>query len=650
MRSVVVAVLLVAACALTEAQDRRTLTRDDAPSRRLALVIGNDTYARSPLRNGRNDARAMAGLLRKLSFDVVVVEDATRASMGAALRSFSSRITPSDLAMVFYAGHGNQVEGVNYLIPVDFDGNSEDEVRFNAIASDEFTRALSRARVGVLILDACRDNPYSGSRSGGRGLAQLEAKGMLVAFATGAGQTASDGQGSDNGVFTSELVQLLGQPGRGLRDTFFEVQRRVQRTTNGRQFPAVYSQLIDDVILTPTTEAAGTAAPPVSAPAGPSAAELALRAELEFWDGIKNSDNVALFRDYLNRYPAGQFRAIAAERIRVATAASSGGSSSAPPKPSGAPPPANRTSGGRSADETRDIDAVVAMVDWVMTGNQVTSDMAITLEPYFLKSQDQRAFVPFVLTVTNPPRSDAVVYIRVVDPAQKPNANGRVEYPWDDVHFVPASQLTGNPARLSRVFMAPAGTYDVYVAVKDRGADAPRGTVRKEQVTVPNFHTGRMIASSVVIADRVTMLSAALEAEQARERPFVFGSQELHPSPDRAFRKTQELAVFFQVYNAALRSGKPDIVIEYDFYRVDASAKTPNSLTPASFFNRTAPQLVNASNLPAQFDHTRFPVPGGITVPLSSFPAGHYRLMIKVTDKVANTTWEPWGEMFSVRE
>lgn len=221
--------------------------------RRLALVIGNDSYVGSPLVNARTDARTMAQALRRLAFDVTAIEDGSRASMWSALRAFSGRLTASDLALVFYAGHGVQVEGNNYLIPVDFKGRSEEEVRFNAISSNEVERALQRARIGVLVLDACRNNPFSGERSGSGGLARVDVQGLLVAYAAGAGQTASDGPIGANGIYTSELVQVLGAPGLGLRETFFEVQRRVAARTNRRQFPAIYSQLIDDVVLTPVS-------------------------------------------------------------------------------------------------------------------------------------------------------------------------------------------------------------------------------------------------------------------------------------------------------------------------------------------------------------------------------------------------------------
>jgi hypothetical protein len=116
--------------------------------------------------------------------------------------------------------------------------------------------------------------------------------------------------------------------------------------------------------------------------------------------------------------------------------------------------------------------------------------------------------------------------------------------------------------------------------------------------------------------------------EEARERPFVFGAQELIPAADMEFAKDDQLATFFQVYNAGLdEAGKPNLVLEYNFHRTEGGAE--------KFFNKTAPQAVNASMLPPTFDPARFPVPGGIEVPLKSFPEGEYRLEIKVTDKVS---------------
>ena len=125
------------------------------------------------------------------------------------------------------------------------------------------------------------------------------------------------------------------------------------------------------------------------------------------------------------------------------------------------------------------------------------------------------------------------------------------------------------------------------------------------------------------------MLSATLGPDEARERPFVFGMQELLPAPDMEFKKAEELSIFFQVYNSGLDSaGKPNLTLEYEFHKVEGTGE--------KFFNKTTPQTVNAANLPPQFDPAKFPVPGGITVPLASFSEGAYRLNVKITDKANN--------------
>jgi hypothetical protein len=253
-----------------------------------------------------------------------------------------------------------------------------------------------------------------------------------------------------------------------------------------------------------------------------------------------------------------------------------------------------------------------------------------------MKSQEQRTFVPFVLTVNNAPKVDSAMYVRVVNPAAQPDPKAKkVEYPWDDIHFVPAAQLAGDPVKLNRVFMATAGTYDVYVAFKERLPEkapknsVPKMGVLKTQVTVPDFYNGELATSTILIADKVNMLSAPINPEEARERPFVFGMQELLPAPDMEFKKGEELSIFFQVYNAGLdASGKPNLLLEYEFHKQEGTGE--------KFFNKTNPQTVNASNLPPQFDPSKFPVPGGITVPLASFGEGSYRLNVKITDKANN--------------
>lgn len=292
----------------------------------------------------------------------------------------------------------------------------------------------------------------------------------------------------------------------------------------------------------------------------------------------------------------------------------------------------------RSKQEQAEIELLVKTVDGVMAGQPAPADITMSVQPFFMKSQEARTFVPFVLSINNAPKADSALYIRVVNPAAVPDPKAKkIEYPWDDIHFVPAAQIAGDAPKLNRVFMAVAGTYDVYIAFKERLAEkAPKNTVAKigvlkTQITVPDFYNAELNTSTILVADTVNMLTAALGPEEARERPFVFGAQELLPAADMEFKKAEELSVFFQVYNSGLDAGgKPDLTLEYEFHKTEAGAE--------KFFNKTNPQVVNASMLPPQFDPAKFPVPGGITVPLASFGEGEYRLAIKITDKAANKT------------
>ena len=205
-------------------------------------------------------------------------------------------------------------------------------------------------------------------------------------------------------------------------------------------------------------------------------------------------------------------------------------------------------------------------------------------------------------------------------------------------HFVSGTQLAGDKVLLNRVFMATAGTYDVYIAFKERLPEkapknaVPKMGVLKTQVIVPDFYNAELNTSTILVADKVNMLTAPVGLEEARERPFVFGLQELLPAPDMEFKKAEELSIFFQVYNAGLDpAGKPNLTLEYEFHKTEGGAE--------KFFNKTSPQTVDATSLPPQFDPAKFPVPGGISVPLTSFTDGEYRLAIKIIDKAANKTW-----------
>ena len=200
--------------------------------------------------------------------------------------------------------------------------------------------------------------------------------------------------------------------------------------------------------------------------------------------------------------------------------------------------PAKKDEKKRSKQEQQEIETVVKLVDGVMAGQPAPSDVTMSIEPFFMKSQEARTFVPFVLNINNAPKTDAALYVRVVNPAAVPDPKAKkVEYPWDDIHFVPAAQLPGDKVLLNRVFMATAGTYDVYIAFKERLPEkAPKNTVPKmgvlkTQITVPDFYNAELNTSTILVADKVNMLTAPVGLEEARERPFVFGRRSCCPPP-----------------------------------------------------------------------------------------------------------------------
>jgi uncharacterized caspase-like protein len=221
--------------------------------RRLALVIGNDTYPATPLKNARNDARAMAQALTELGFGVTTLEDVTRARLVSGVAAFAGTLQSLDLALFFFAGHGKAVDNENFLLPTDVAGGSIEDVRLGGVAASEVERALRKARVRVLVLDACRTNAFGGTRAGDGGLAPMQARGTLVAFATRANETASDNAAGANGLFTTELVRVLREPDLALRDIFYRVRQRVDAASGGRQFPALYDELATDVVLRTST-------------------------------------------------------------------------------------------------------------------------------------------------------------------------------------------------------------------------------------------------------------------------------------------------------------------------------------------------------------------------------------------------------------
>jgi hypothetical protein len=219
-----------------------TTPADAQDQSRVALVIGNGAYRTvGRLANPANDARAMAEILRRLRFDVVPLIDGDRAGMRQALIAFRSKLGADGVALLYYAGHGIQVRGKNYLIPVDADITSENDVPLTAMDLDFFQQEMQDAgvRLSLFVLDACRDNPFERRfrSAGSRGLAAVDAaRGTLIAFATAPGKTAADGAG-EHGIYTGELLKVIVKPGLTLENVLKETAANVERVTNKRQTP-----------------------------------------------------------------------------------------------------------------------------------------------------------------------------------------------------------------------------------------------------------------------------------------------------------------------------------------------------------------------------------------------------------------------------
>jgi len=220
-----------------------------SPEQRLALVIGNAKYDVSPLRNPVNDARAIATTLRHLGFEVAELENLGEREMKNEIRAFGMRIVKQGVALFYYAGHGLQQQGRNYLVPTDAKIEREEDLQYEAVGLDLVLNEMLAAenRVNIVILDACRNNPFARSfRSSDRGLAVVSApSGTLIAYATAPGQVANDGPGQ-NGLYTEELLKQIRTPDLKLEDVFKRVRVVVREKTKGRQVPWEASSLEGD--------------------------------------------------------------------------------------------------------------------------------------------------------------------------------------------------------------------------------------------------------------------------------------------------------------------------------------------------------------------------------------------------------------------
>jgi uncharacterized caspase-like protein len=300
--------------------------------KRVAFVVGNGAYKNvAQLPNPPIDAKAMATTLRGVGFDVVEGTNLTRDKMTEKLLDFGKRAQGADVAVFFYAGHGIAISGTNYLLPVDADIKSEMDVKLGAAINIDLTldQTMSDAKVKLVFLDACRDNPFAAkikstatrSVSVGSGLAEMKSgEGTLIAFATGPGQTALDGTDGQNSPFTRALISHITQPGVEIQQAMTEVRAQVNEETSKGQLPWGHTNLIGSVYLNPAKPAPAapaTAAAPAAgrAPAAVAAAAPGTDVELEYWRSVKDSKKPEELNSYISQYPNGQFKALALSRM-----------------------------------------------------------------------------------------------------------------------------------------------------------------------------------------------------------------------------------------------------------------------------------------------------------------------------------------------
>lgn len=289
---------------------------------RMALLIGNSNYQNAPrLSNPPNDVSAVAAAMRQVGFTTVEVHrDLGKVELEHTLHDFASKSRDADVLVIYYAGHGLEMGGVNYLVPVDARLTSDKDVEFEGVPLDLVLHTISHAhRLKLVVLDACRNNPFlnsmtrsGGTRAIGRGLARVEPEGgdTLVAFAAREGSTADDGS-AGNSPFAKALSKELVKPGIEIRILFGRVRDDVMEETGNRQVPAVYGSLggIEFYFVPPAGATVHTLVP--AAPLDPRLIEK------DVWDSVKDTNDPLQLQIYLDQYPTGMFASIAKAKLQA---------------------------------------------------------------------------------------------------------------------------------------------------------------------------------------------------------------------------------------------------------------------------------------------------------------------------------------------
>ena len=274
--------------------------------KKRALLIGNAQYEHTTaLKNTLADVRELEGALQELGFDAVTRrENLSMSGMLEAVDDFASELGQGDLAFFYYSGHGLQADGKNFLLPVDFSQTkSVAMMRAKALEADVVRETMEEtgARLRVLVLDACRDNPFAGTRSGAGGLAAMNARaeGDLIAYATAAGQTASDNPGGELGLYMTHLLPELRRSNVELEEAFERTQLAVWEASRKRQFPAVYDNMAGKFYLRGGPAGAITEVPSSLPVERPPVREMTAA---ERWEEIKGTESRAVLREYAREY------------------------------------------------------------------------------------------------------------------------------------------------------------------------------------------------------------------------------------------------------------------------------------------------------------------------------------------------------------
>lgn len=276
---------------------------------RLALVIGNGRYAEAPLRNPGNDATDIAAQLERLGFGVTVLLDGGKTAMENAIRQLGAALTKNKgVGLFYFAGHGLQVSWRNFLVPVDARLAAADDIPRQTVALATLLEGLGRAGnpMNIVILDACRDNPFGGELKSGKGLSQVDAPpGTFLAYATAPGNVAADGSGA-NGLYTEHLLREMPTPEAKLEDVFKRVRLAVRRASRGQQIPWESTSLEDDFYFLPPASVKKL-----------SEEELARQfaEEAAAWERAQQAGHIAAVEEYLRRYPSGRFAELALVRL-----------------------------------------------------------------------------------------------------------------------------------------------------------------------------------------------------------------------------------------------------------------------------------------------------------------------------------------------